>query len=257
MHNPLLAEGAQSFNPFTGQIQGFGQAQAASQMEPSTRTQQPIVTGTGVLGIKFKDGVMLAADTLGSYGSLARYRDCRRLHGCGEHTLIGASGDISDYQRIQALLTELRTLDEAHDDGCRMTPRDIHQYLGRVMYNRRNKFDPLWNELVVAGFRDGKPFLGCVDLIGTMYEDNVIATSFGYSLKPQTSNLQNQRPKSLQTPCAECQAPLPNFDGHETVTLTESWAPHLNPASALLCPHVMTIRMLHICCSNLDLRLST
>lgn len=28
-------------------------------------TQQPIVTGTSVLGIKFKDGVMLAADNLG------------------------------------------------------------------------------------------------------------------------------------------------------------------------------------------------
>lgn len=22
---------------------------------------------------------------------------------------------------------------------------------------RRNKFDPFWNEIVVAGFRDGKP----------------------------------------------------------------------------------------------------
>jgi hypothetical protein len=72
------------------------------------------------------------------------------------------------------------TLDACNDDGCSLTPRDIHQYLGRVMYNRRNKFDPLWNELVVAGFRDGKPFLGAVDLIGTMYEDDVVATSFGY-----------------------------------------------------------------------------
>ncbi len=33
--------------------------------DPSSRTQQPIVTGTAVLGLKFKDGVMLAADTLG------------------------------------------------------------------------------------------------------------------------------------------------------------------------------------------------
>jgi hypothetical protein len=35
--------------------------------EPSTRTQSPIVTGTGVVGIKFNGGVMLASDTLGEY----------------------------------------------------------------------------------------------------------------------------------------------------------------------------------------------
>lgn len=34
-------------------------------MGPKAHTQQPIVTGTSVLGIQFKDGVMLAADTLG------------------------------------------------------------------------------------------------------------------------------------------------------------------------------------------------
>lgn len=28
-------------------------------------TQQPIVTGTSVLAIKFKDGIMMAADNLG------------------------------------------------------------------------------------------------------------------------------------------------------------------------------------------------
>lgn len=35
-----------------------------------TRTQQPIVTGTSVLGLKYKDGVMLAADNLGTLLSL-------------------------------------------------------------------------------------------------------------------------------------------------------------------------------------------
>ena len=37
-----------------------------SQVErPITHTQSPIVTGTSVLGIKYKDGIMLSADTLG------------------------------------------------------------------------------------------------------------------------------------------------------------------------------------------------
>jgi hypothetical protein len=65
MHNPLLPGGDQATaSPF-----GFGpggQQRASIPREPSTRTQNPIVTGTGVLGLKFKDGVMLAADTLGT-----------------------------------------------------------------------------------------------------------------------------------------------------------------------------------------------
>ena len=66
---------------------------AQSSMEPTTHTQQPIVTGTTVIGLKYKDGVMLAADTLASYGSLARYKDVRRLQRIGENTLIGGSGE--------------------------------------------------------------------------------------------------------------------------------------------------------------------
>lgn len=32
---------------------------------PKQATQQPIVTGTSVVAIKFKDGVVMAADNLG------------------------------------------------------------------------------------------------------------------------------------------------------------------------------------------------
>lgn len=54
----------------------------------------------------------------------------------GEHTVIGASGDLSDFQKIMSMVSEMQTYDMEHDDGCSMTPRDFHQYLGRVMYNR-------------------------------------------------------------------------------------------------------------------------
>ena len=37
---------------------------------------------------------MMASDTLASYGSLARYKDMRRLKPVGDMTLIGASGEM-------------------------------------------------------------------------------------------------------------------------------------------------------------------
>lgn len=39
---------------------------------PQTHTQSPAVTGTSVLGVKFKDGVVIAADNLGTH---CRYLD--------------------------------------------------------------------------------------------------------------------------------------------------------------------------------------
>ena len=66
----------------------------------------PIVTGTSVLGLKYAGGVLLAADTLGSYGSLARFKDLRRLHKVNDVTTIGVGGDISDFQYIQNLLKD-------------------------------------------------------------------------------------------------------------------------------------------------------
>ena len=60
------------------------------------------------------------------------------------------------------------TGDFQEDDGHVTDTAQVFSYLTRVMYNRRNKFDPLWNSLVVAGCDKGKPFLGQVTpLAGT------------------------------------------------------------------------------------------
>ena len=166
-----LASGVDSFN--------VSKAEATLQDAPKKNTLQPIVTGTTVIGLKYKGGVMLAADTLASYGSLARYKDYRRLNIIGESTIIGASGEMSDYQAIIKKLEGMEKDDLNQDDGYSRSSSEIFNYLRAIMYHRRGKGNPLWNQLLVAGYKNGASFLGCVDLIGTAYEENFIATGFG------------------------------------------------------------------------------
>eukprot|EP00128_Syssomonas_multiformis_P004519 Colp12_sorted_trinity150504_noHs@10240 len=155
------------------------QPAAVPSMGPIQRTTQPTVTGTSVIGLKFKDGVILAADTLGSYGSLARYKKCSRLLKVSDNTVVAGSGDYADFQYIKTTLEDLIIEDQSLNDGHSLQPQEIHSYLTRVMYNRRSKMNPLWNELLVAGMSKGKPFLGFVDKLGVMYEDPTIATGYG------------------------------------------------------------------------------
>ncbi|KAJ3287928.1 proteasome endopeptidase complex, beta subunit [Rhizoclosmatium globosum] len=146
---------------------------------PRAHTQQPVVTGTSVIGIRFKGGVMLAADNLASYGSLARFRDVERLLKVGDYTVVGASGDISDLQYIQHMLVNLETKEKYLDDGHSLGPKNVFEYMSRVMYGRRTKVNPLWNSLVIAGVKNNESFLGFVDLQGTSYQSSTIATGFG------------------------------------------------------------------------------
>ena len=157
---------------------------------------------------------MMAADTLGagkdvtrytcrtnlsiaSYGSLARFKSIQRLEAVGDATVIGASGDMADFQHIKVLLDELIrdefTAADEHDLG----PAEIHEYLSRVLYARRSKMNPLWNSILVGGVRDGKKYVirGCtmdpaliplfrrflsyVDLLGTTYSASTLATGYG------------------------------------------------------------------------------
>eukprot|EP00252_Welwitschia_mirabilis_P013236 TRINITY_DN29177_c0_g1_i1.p1 TRINITY_DN29177_c0_g1~~TRINITY_DN29177_c0_g1_i1.p1 ORF type:complete len:264 (+),score=42.85 TRINITY_DN29177_c0_g1_i1:296-1087(+) len=149
---------------------------------PISHTQYPYVTGTSVLGIKYKDGILLAADMGGSYGSTLRYKSVDRLKPIGKHTILGSGGEISDFQEIIRYLDELILYDNMWDDGNSLGPNEVHNYLNRLMYNRRNKFNPLWNSLVLGGVKNGQKYLGTVNMIGVHYEENHCATGFGNHL---------------------------------------------------------------------------
>ena len=57
-----------------------------------------MTTGTSVIAVKYKGGVVMATDTMGHYGGLARYPDLQRVIRVNETTVLGYSGDIADFQ---------------------------------------------------------------------------------------------------------------------------------------------------------------
>jgi 20S proteasome subunit beta 7 len=109
----------------------------AATTAPSQHTKYPIVTGTSVLGLRYDGGVMVAADTLCSYGSMAKYKDARRIRTVGPATLLGASGEYSDFQSIMDMLEGMEQQNDNFDDGHSTDAQQTHSYLRAVMYQRR------------------------------------------------------------------------------------------------------------------------
>lgn len=65
-----------------------------------------MVTGTSVVGLQFKDGIVIAADVLASYGSLARFRNCERVIKVNDNIILGAGGDYADYQYLRSIIEQ-------------------------------------------------------------------------------------------------------------------------------------------------------
>ncbi|KAF2857773.1 proteasome core particle subunit beta 7 [Piedraia hortae CBS 480.64] len=168
----------------------YNWAHLHGQQQPQTHTQTPIVTGTSVVAIKYKDGTVIAADNLASYGALARFTNVHRLKRFNRKTVVGFGGDVSDMQHIDRLLQELNVEENYYgngesqdDDRALMSAKNVHKYLSKVMYKRRSDFNPLWNAILVAGLDEqDKPFLAYVDLLGTTFSGPSLATGFGAHL---------------------------------------------------------------------------
>lgn len=152
-------------------------------MDPMKHTLQPIVTGATVVGMKYSGGVMLITDTLASYGSQARYKGVCRMKKVGKYSLVGAAGEMSDFQYLGNLVDELDDEDFLAEDGCHMGPNEYSNYIGRVLYNRRSKFNPLYNQLLVVGKKGSQDSkLSYVDHQGTSFDEDFCALGFGMHL---------------------------------------------------------------------------
>ena len=142
----------------------------------------PVNVGTSVFAMKYKDGVIFAADTSITYGSMMKVKDAKRMTQLGEETIFACSGEMSDYQNLQKDLRQKHEEDEIENDGaCFLHSKDYYNWISRQQYQRRLKSNPLWVTCVIGGInpKTKEVFLGRSDFHGTKIEANYIITGLG------------------------------------------------------------------------------
>eukprot|EP01006_Ploeotia_vitrea_P049917 TRINITY_DN67393_c6_g2_i1.p1 TRINITY_DN67393_c6_g2~~TRINITY_DN67393_c6_g2_i1.p1 ORF type:complete len:226 (+),score=19.52 TRINITY_DN67393_c6_g2_i1:59-736(+) len=142
-----------------------------------------MAAGTGIVALKYNGGVLLASDTCLCYGGMKRYPNIQRIKVVNSTTAVCCSGDYADFQWLAQKLDQVSREDKVALDNVEKGPAEIYNYLSRVQYNLRCKFEPVLVNNVVVGFKDGKSFLGTVDSIGTSYQEpECLATGFATHL---------------------------------------------------------------------------
>nr|XP_017100883.2 proteasome subunit beta type-4-like [Drosophila bipectinata] len=142
-----------------------------------------ITTGSSVIGVRFDEGVLMAADTLVSYGNMARYQNVDRIFMINKNILLGGCGDFADVQSIKRGIEQKIVEDQCNGDDIEMKPKALGQWMTRVLYERRTRMNPLLVDVVLGGLdQQGKPYLANVDLRGRSHNDFVVATGFARHL---------------------------------------------------------------------------
>lgn len=83
--------------------------------------------------------VLILYTIAGSYGSTKRYKSIQRVQKISETTIIGASGELSDFQYLLDQLNQVTTDEFCMEDGISKGPKEYFSWLTRVLYGRRNR----------------------------------------------------------------------------------------------------------------------
>ena len=139
--------------------------------------------GTSVFALRYKDGVMIGADTGISYGSMRKHKNTSRMAKLGEEGIFACSGEMADFQNFEKLLNNKYEEDLIENDGaCFLHPKDYFNWIARSQYQKRLKADPLFVTVVVGGInkKTNEVFLGTSDFHGTKIENqDFVATGLG------------------------------------------------------------------------------
>lgn len=168
-----------------------------------------IVTGTSIIALKYKHGVMMAADMKVSYGNYSKFQNVQRLMKINNKTVMGFSGELSDAQYLHHLLLShsWENISDADDKYEVSTPELYHNYVSKIFYSRKNKVQPLYNTLVFAGLnsheyddndqhaliysekdmsnvpykdiRSEDLYIGFIDMHGTSFCEDYMTTGYG------------------------------------------------------------------------------
>jgi len=132
------------------------------------------------LGLKFKGGVVLAADRRVSYGTFVLSRAARKVFPVNDRVGVAFAGVPADMQELyDSLVYNVRIFEM--DEGRRATPVNVARLLSILLYSGRfTRF--FLAEVVVGGLSPEGPKIVSIDAAGGMLEDDFAAEGTGAQL---------------------------------------------------------------------------
>ncbi|WP_297475135.1 archaeal proteasome endopeptidase complex subunit beta [Thermococcus sp.] len=132
-------------------------------------------TGTTTVGIKVKDGVVLAADTQASLDHMVETLNIRKVLPITDRIAITTAGSVGDVQALARMLeAEARYYQFTWNRP--MTTRAMANLLSNIL--NENKFFPYMVQIIIGGYVD-KPTLANLDPLGGLVFDDYTATGSG------------------------------------------------------------------------------
>lgn len=132
-------------------------------------------TGTTTVGIKLKDGVVLAADTQASLDHMVETLNIKKILPITDKIAITTAGSVGDLQALARML-EAEARYYQFTWGKPMTAKAMANLLSNIL--NESKWFPYMVQIIIGGYVE-EPTLASLDPLGGLIFDNYTATGSG------------------------------------------------------------------------------
>ncbi len=156
-------------------------------------------TGTTVLGIVCKDGIIMAADRQVTAGNLVMLKDKQKVNKINDYLVISWTGGLADAQRLTKVIVAELKLKELKSRS-RPTIKQAANLISAVTYAQIRNFSTIPSIVgtLIAGFNeDGTTELYTIEPAGSVEKVNDYDANFGSGMPYVLGLLERQYKKGL------------------------------------------------------------
>ncbi len=150
-----------------------GQAMESPAIAPQAQEVRIVIPGAVSIGIKCKDGIVLANERRVIWGYTVLSKNVKKVFRVTDNIGFSISGLISDMQMLVKIMRANANLYELQNDQP-MKVRTLSKFLASFLYQR--KMAPLYTQIIVGGIDQDGPTLYTLDPIGSLIPDDFAAT---------------------------------------------------------------------------------
>lgn len=156
-------------------------------------------TGTTILGIVCKDGVVMASDRQSTAGTIVMNKNSEKTVKINDYLLVSGTGLVADTKKLEKILPAELKLKELRS-GSRPTVKQAANLLGTIVYSgiRQPSVLPLQAGFMIGGFNeDGVTELYSIDPAGGIMKVEDYDANFGSGMPYVLGLLERQYKKGM------------------------------------------------------------